>query len=73
VRGLRAEANRADQAPGCCNSIDHHLLRYIWTFDRREKPRIDAAIARFAPRANVMRLRGDRVIASFLNALPMAA
>ncbi len=70
LRGLRAEAGRADQAAGCRNSIEWNLLKYIWRFDTIEKPVIDAAMERLAPHARVMRLEGDRAVEAFLEGLP---
>jgi adenylate kinase family enzyme len=67
VRGVKAETGRADQAPGCRNSIDRHLLRFIWNFDATDRPEIDAAIALWALHASVIRLRGDAAIRGFLN------
>ncbi len=57
---------RPDMGPDCPEKIDVDFLKYIWTFDREKRPRIEAAVARLAPDTPVVRLNGDRAVARFL-------
>jgi adenylate kinase family enzyme len=66
-RALRQRGKtRPDLAPGCPERVDLELLKYIWNFDRKNRPRLEAAIAKLAPTTPMVRLRGDREIAQFL-------
>jgi adenylate kinase family enzyme len=58
--------DRSDLAPGCPEKIDFAFYRYIWTWDRRTRPRMDAAIAAHGAHARLVRLRSDREAAAFL-------
>ncbi len=60
---------RPDLAPGCPEKIDPEFYLYIWNFDRDVKPRLEAALAEHGAHARLIRLRSDRQIAAFLNAL----
>lgn len=44
------------------------VLRFIWGFDRINRPRIETARLAHGPHAPVVRLRNDREIAAFLRA-----
>ena len=57
---------RADMAEGCRERIDLKFLVYIWTWNRVTRPRIEAALAAFAPATPVVRLTSDRAIAGWL-------
>ena len=57
---------RADLAPGCPEKIDFAFYRYIWTWNRLTRPKMQRAIDRFAGGARVIRLRSNRQIAAFL-------
>jgi adenylate kinase family enzyme len=59
---------RADLAPGCPEKLDLAFYRYIWTWNRATRPKMDAAIATHGARARLVRLRNDREIAAFLAA-----
>jgi adenylate kinase family enzyme len=59
--------SRRDLAPGCPERIDLKFLRYIWTWDRVTRPKVNAAIETFGVHARVIRLRSDREIAMFLH------
>ena len=63
---------RPDLAPGCPERVDLELLKYIWNFDRKNRPRLEAAIAKLAPTTPLVRLRGDREIAQFLDGVRQA-
>jgi adenylate kinase family enzyme len=60
---------RPDLAPDCPERIDLEFLKYIWNFDRKNRPRLEAAIARLAPAAPLVRLRGDGEITRFLEGI----
>ena len=38
---------RADMAEGCPERIDLEFLRYIWTFNAKQRPKIVAALEQF--------------------------
>jgi len=66
-RALRHQGRtRPDMGPDCPEKIDLEFLKYIWNFDRKNRPRLEAAIARLAPTTPLVRLRGDREVARFL-------
>ncbi len=46
------------------------VLRFIWNFERINRPRIEALRMRHAPDVPVLRLRGDRDLAAFLGSQP---
>ncbi|MDP6873215.1 MAG: adenylate kinase [Alphaproteobacteria bacterium] len=54
---------RADMAPGCPERFDAAFLRYVWTFQKRINPRIEAAIDGHGH----VRLRAPREINSWLD------
>ena len=67
----RGRRTRPDMAPGCNEKFDLKFYRYIWTFEAKVAPRLEAALAEFGRHARVVRLRGNAEIASFLeNARP---
>jgi adenylate kinase family enzyme len=58
-----------DLAAGCRERFDRRLwdrLRFIRNFDRRNRPKIEAARLQHGPDVPVVRLRGDAEIAAFL-------
>ncbi|MGC4892072.1 hypothetical protein [Micromonospora sp. DT227] len=63
--GHRAE-RRPDLPQGCPERVDLDLLRYVWRYPRRSRPRVLAAVAAYAPDLPVRRLRGRRHVARFL-------
>lgn len=63
---------RADLAPGCPERFDLAFYDYIWNWDRRTRPRMDKALAEFAPATPVIRLRSDRAMRAFVSALAPA-
>jgi hypothetical protein len=66
-RALRHRGQtRPDMAPDCPEKVDLEFLKYIWNFDRKNRPRLEAAIARLAPTTPLVRLHGDREVARFL-------
>lgn len=64
--------SRPDMAPGCPERVDLEFLKYVWNFDRKTRPRLEAAITKLAPTTPLLRLRGDREIAQFLNGVRQA-
>jgi adenylate kinase family enzyme len=56
---------RADLAPGCPERIDLAFYRYIWTWQRVTRPKMEQAIAVHGARAHLIGLRGDRQMAAF--------
>lgn len=45
------------------------VLRFIWGFNRRNRPRIEAARAQYGAEIPVVRLRSDREVADFVATL----
>lgn len=59
---------RPDMAPGCPEGPpDLDFLIYIWTFNERIAPRIEAAIDRHAMRDRTVRLGSDRAAQRWLD------
>jgi hypothetical protein len=58
---------RADLAPGCPEKIDFAFYRYILTWNRLSRPRLEAAIEQFGRHAPLIRLRSDREITAWLD------
>ena len=46
------------------------VLRFIWGFDRINRPRIEAGLAQYGAHVEVIRLRTDREAADFVQGLP---
>jgi adenylate kinase family enzyme len=63
---------RADLAPGCPERFDLEFYRYIWTWNRKVRPRLQAAIEAWAPDARLVRLASDGAMRDFIDA-PQAA
>lgn len=61
---------RPDMAPDCPEKVDGEFVLYIWNWRRRNRPALQAALARFAPDVPLAVLRSDRQVVTFLNALP---
>jgi adenylate kinase family enzyme len=64
---------RADLAAGCEEGFFDNdffeFLTYTWRFDRKSRPRIEAAREAIAPGTPVLHLKGRREIDSFLGSL----
>lgn len=57
---------------GCPERFDHRFrdrLRFIWNFNRINRPRIQEALKVHGPMAPVITLHGDREIAAFLKSI----
>jgi len=57
---------RGDLPEGCPETFDPWLWDYIWHWNRRTRPKIEAALAEHAPNTPLVRLRSDREIANWL-------
>ncbi len=64
---------RVELPPGCSDSLDPDMLRFIWTFDRVARPDIEACLTRFAPGTPITELTGDPGARAFLAGLAAAA
>ncbi|WP_227287559.1 MULTISPECIES: AAA family ATPase [Paracoccaceae] len=61
---------RPDMAPGCPEQLpDREFLAWIWTFERRQAPRLLATLDRVAPALPVATLRSHRDVARLLACL----
>ena len=60
---------RSDMAEGCPERIDLEFLRYIWTFNAKERPRVIASLAKFGAHVHPVVFRRDGEAAHFLKAL----
>lgn len=54
---------RPDMGEGCPERFDWEFMRYIWTFNARERPRVAASLAKFGAHVDpvVFRRDGDAV------------
>lgn len=62
----RGRHTRPDMAAGCDEKFDVTFYRYIWDYDAKTAPRIEAALAKYGGHARLVHLRSDREIADFL-------
>lgn len=61
---------RPDMAPGCPEQLpDLEFLTYIWTFQQRIAPRIEAAVVRYGMQRRTLRLTSDRAADVWLEAV----
>ncbi|MGH6992968.1 MAG: hypothetical protein ACRED8_08855 [Caulobacteraceae bacterium] len=60
---------REDLAPGCPEKIDLGFYRYIWNWDRSNRPRLEAALAENASGARLVRLADDKAVERFVGRL----
>jgi adenylate kinase family enzyme len=68
----RGRRTRPDMADGCDEKFDPKFYSYIWTYDAKVGPRLEAALAEYGRHARVVRLKSDREIAAFVASLPQA-
>jgi hypothetical protein len=61
---------RADLAEGCYENLDWDFTQWVWTFERKSRPRIEASVASYGK--PMITLTGDGEVAAFLRALPTA-
>jgi adenylate kinase family enzyme len=60
------DGGRPDMAEGCREKVDFKFYAYIWTYDAKVRPRLEAALREHGAHARLARLRSDREIADFL-------
>lgn len=60
---------RSDMGEGCPERFDLEFLRYIWTFNAKERPGVVAALAKFGAHIDPVVFRRDRDAARFLEGL----
>jgi adenylate kinase family enzyme len=66
VVGRRIRSRGTEVAPGCPMQVDMGLLRYVWTFPRIHRPRLEAGLANVGPDVAVVRLGTRRQARQFL-------
>jgi hypothetical protein len=54
-------------AEGCDEKIDFEFYRFILTYDRKVRPKLEQALAEHGAHARLVRLRSDREVANFLS------
>ncbi|MBL8554273.1 MAG: hypothetical protein JNL41_08345 [Phenylobacterium sp.] len=57
---------RPDMAEGCDEKIDFDFYGFILTYDRKVRPKLEAALAEHGGHARLVRLTTDRETAAFL-------
>ncbi len=62
--------DRPDMAPGCAEKIDPAFYGYILSWRSGPRRRLERAIAEHGAGARLVRLKGDRGVAEFLDGLP---
>ncbi len=62
---------RPDLAEGCYENLDWEFTEWVWTFERKARPRIEATVAAYGQ--SMVTLKGDRDVAAFLNRIPARA
>lgn len=69
IRALREYGRkRVDMAEGCEERIDLDFLKYIWTWNRKVRPKVELALQHFAANTPIVKLRSDGEITSWLEA-----
>ena len=61
---------RPDLPHGCSEGFDAKLLRWIWSYGRKDRPRVLGLLASLRDRTAVHRLRSRAEVARFLEATP---
>ena len=67
---LSRRRSRPDMAPGCPERMTWDFVEWIWTYPRKGRDRVLRALDDFAGEAQVIRLRSDRDVQTFLQSLP---
>jgi adenylate kinase family enzyme len=60
---------RSDMGEGCAEQFDWEFLRYIWTFNAKERPRVAAALARSGAHLKPVVFRRDADALRFLDGI----
>ena len=68
----RGRRTRPDMAEGCDEKFDPKFYGFIWTYDAKIAPRLEAALAEHGSHARIVRLKSDREIEAFVAGLPRA-
>jgi adenylate kinase family enzyme len=55
---------RADLAEGCLENLSWDFLHWVWTFERKARPRIEATVSAYGK--PMITLKGDSEVATFL-------
>jgi len=58
--------DRPDMAEGCREKFDLEFYRFIWTYDRKVRPRLEAALAEHGRHARLVHLKSDREVDAFV-------
>jgi adenylate kinase family enzyme len=61
---------RPDMAAGCPEKFDWEFLRYVWRFNRLERPKVVAALAQFGGHVDPVVFRRDGDTRRFLQRIP---
>jgi adenylate kinase family enzyme len=65
-----AGRSRPDMAPGCPERFDREFLRWVWEYPARRRPGVLRRLAALPPATRVVRLRSQREVERWLDALP---
>jgi len=63
--------SRPDMADDCPERLDLEFLRYIWTFDREQSPKIRANLQKYGADVPVFILRTSAEVAALLDAISL--
>ena len=61
---------RPDMGEGCRERLDFEFLRWVWTFRKEVKPKIEERLNRFGAGKTIIRLRSPKEVEKFLMNLP---
>jgi adenylate kinase family enzyme len=61
-----AGGGRPDMTEGCDEKIDFEFYRFILTYDRKVRPKLEQALAEHGAHARLVQLTSDREVAAFL-------
>ena len=62
---------RPDMASGCDEKIDFSFYKFIWTFNKKETPKIREAIEKFKCQRKVIFLSSNKEIENFLKTIKL--
>jgi adenylate kinase family enzyme len=60
------DGTRPDMAEGCREKIDFKFYHFILTYDRKVRPKLEAALAHHGAHARILRLTSDREVEAFV-------
>jgi adenylate kinase family enzyme len=58
---------RPDMGPGCPEKVDLAFYLFIWNWERRTRPKIEAGLAHYAPNTPRIVLTSDAAVEAFLS------